>query len=101
MVPYWNFLIFQQNIAGAKQGKHVTFFNCRCMPTLGFKNYYSECFIHVMNFLGKWPVAFRELLSNNCSINLSGQKGGGIELDAFVEAEIVQPLKVYMSGEYI
>ena len=41
---------------------------------MGFKNYYSECFIHAMNFLGKWPVAFRQLLSNNCSINLSGQK---------------------------
>ena len=68
---------------------------------LGFKNYYSECFIHVMNFLAKWPAAFRELLSNNCSINLSGWKGGGIELDAFVEAEIVQPLKIYMSGKDI
>ena len=63
---------------------------------LGFKNYYSECFIHVMNFLGKWPVAFRELLSNDCSTNLSGQKGGGIELDAFVEAEIVQPLSLHV-----
>ena len=68
---------------------------------LGFKNYYSECFIHVMNFLVKWPAAFRELLSNNCSINLSGRKGEGIELDAFVEAEIVQPLKIYMSGKDI
>ena len=68
---------------------------------LGFKNYYSECFIHVMNFLGKWPAAFRELLSNNCSINLSGRKGEGIELDAFVEAEIVQPLKMYMPGKDI
>ena len=65
---------------------------------LNFRNYYSESFIHVTNFLGKWPLAFRNLLSNNCSINLSGRKGCGIELDAFVEAEIVQPLKVYMSG---
>ena len=62
---------------------------------LGFKNYYSECFIHVMNFLGKWPLAFRH------SIHLSGCKGDAIELDAFVEAEIVQPLKVYMSGKEV
>jgi hypothetical protein len=68
---------------------------------LNFRNYYSECFIHVINFLGKWPLAFRNLLSNNCSINLSGKKSCGIELDAFVESEIVQPLKVYMSGIYI
>ncbi|CAB4020812.1 BRCA1-associated RING domain 1 [Paramuricea clavata] len=53
---------------------------------------------HVVNLLGKWPLAFRQLLANNCSINISGRKGCGIELDAFVEAEIVQPLKVYMSG---
>lgn len=66
---------------------------------LNFRNYYSECFVHTINFLGKWPLAFRNLLSNNCSINLSGRKGCGIELDAFVESEIVQPLKVYMSGK--
>ncbi len=65
---------------------------------LNFRNYYSESFIHVVNLLGKWPLAFRQLLANNCSINISGRKGCGIELDAFVEAKIVQPLKVYMSG---
>ena len=62
---------------------------------LGFKNYYSECFIHVMNFFANWPAALRELLSNNCSIKSVWAEG--IELDAFVEAQIVQPLKIYMS----
>ena len=65
---------------------------------LHFRNNYTESFIHVINLLGKWPLAFRQLLANNCSINISRQNGCGIELDAFVEAEIVQPLKVYMSG---
>ncbi len=65
---------------------------------LNFINYYTECFIHVVNFLGKWPLAFRQLLANNCSVNISGRMGSGIELDAFVQAEIVQPLKLYISG---
>ena len=65
---------------------------------LNFRNYYTECFVHTVNLLSKWPLAFRKLLSNNCSINLSGKSGNGIELDAFVEAELVQPLKTYVSG---
>ncbi|KAJ7388429.1 SPT3 Dosage dependent suppressor of Ty-induced promoter mutations-like protein [Desmophyllum pertusum] len=62
------------------------------------KNYFTETFAHVVNFLGKWPLAFRKLLQKNCGVNLSGNKGSAIELDAFVEAEIVQPLKTYVSG---
>ena len=82
-----------------KQEKQLTFFSYHAVyAQLNFRNYYSESFIHVVNLLGKWPLAFRQLLANNCSINISGRKGCGIELDAFVEAEIVQPLKVYMSG---
>jgi hypothetical protein len=65
---------------------------------LNFRNYITECFVHTVNLLSKWPLAFRKLLSNNCSINLSGKSGSGIELDAFVEAELVQPLKTYVSG---
>ena len=40
----------------------------------------------------------RKLLQQNSSVNLSGKQGKGIELDGFVEAEIVQPLKKYASG---
>lgn len=72
------------------------------LPTyahLNFKNYFTETFAHVVNFLGKWPLAFRKLLQKNCGVNLSGNKGSAIELDAFVEAEIVQPLKTYVSGK--
>lgn len=72
------------------------------LPTyahLNFKNYFTETFAHVVNFLGKGPLAFRKLLQKNCAVNLSGKKGGAIELDAFVEAEIVQPLKIYVSGK--
>ena len=66
---------------------------------LNFRNCYIETFVHVINILGKWPLAFRHLVENNCSVNMSGKRGGGIELDAFVESEIVQPLKSYVSGE--
>ena len=48
--------------------------------------------------MGKWPLAFHRLLQRNYAVNLSGNYGLAIELDAFVEAEIVQPLKVYVSG---
>ena len=65
---------------------------------LNFPNYYTECFIHTINLLGKWPLAFRRIVGQNCSVNITGKKGCGIELDAFVEAEIVQPLKTYVSG---
>lgn len=65
---------------------------------LGFRNYYTEVFHHVVNFLAKWPLATRRLLQQNCCVNLSGKKGHGIELDGFVESEVVQPLKKYASG---
>jgi hypothetical protein len=65
---------------------------------LGFSNYSTEVFRHVINFLAKWPLATRKLLQQNCSVNLSGIKGNGIELDAFVESEVVQPLKNYTTG---
>ena len=37
-------------------------------------------------------------MQRNCCVNLLGKKGHGIELDAFVEAEVVQPLKNCVSG---
>lgn len=68
---------------------------------LNFRDYYSECFIHVINFFGKWPLAFRKMVNLNCSVNVAGKKESGIELDAYVQAEIVQPLKTYLSGMWI
>jgi hypothetical protein len=65
---------------------------------LGFKNYSIEVFRHVVNFLAKWPLITRKLLQQNCSVNLSGKEGKGVELDGFVEAEVVQPLKKYVTG---
>ena len=65
---------------------------------LNFRNYFSECFIHIVNFLAKWPLAFRRMLQQNCCVNIAGKENKGIELDGFVEAEIVQPLKTYISG---
>ena len=51
-----------------------------------------------MNFLANWPLATRRLLQKNCFVNLSLKKGHGIELDGYVESEVVQPLKKYASG---
>ncbi len=65
---------------------------------LGFRNYYIEVFRHVVNFLIKWPAATRILLQKNCCVNLLGKPGHGIELDAYVESELVQPLKNYVSN---
>ena len=65
---------------------------------LGFRNYYTECFIHMINIIEKWPLAFRKMLQRNCSVNLSGRKDGGIEMDAWIETCIVQPMKVSSSG---
>ena len=65
---------------------------------LGFPNYYTECFHHIINFLEKWPLFTRLLLRDNCAVNLSGKTGCGIELDAYVESEVIKPLKRYASG---
>ena len=62
---------------------------------LGFRSYYTAVFCHVVNILAKWPLATRRLMQQNCSVNLSGKKGHGIELNGFVEPEVVQPLKTY------
>ncbi len=37
------------------------------------------------------------LPQNNCCVNPLGKKGHGIELDAYVESEVVKPLKNYTS----
>ena len=64
---------------------------------LGFRNYYTEVFRHVVNFLAKWPLATRLLLQQNCCVNIMGKKSHGVELDAYVESEVVRPLKNYVS----
>ena len=71
------------------------------LPTyahLGFRNYFTETFIHIVDFIAKWPLAFRKMLQKNSSINLSGKAGKGIEHDAWVEDCIVQPIKQAISG---
>ena len=64
---------------------------------LGFCNYFAEVFCHVVNSLAKWPSATQMLLLNNCCVNLLGKKRHRIELDAYVESEVVKPLKNYTS----
>ena len=65
---------------------------------LGFRNYYTETFIHVINIIAKWPLAFRMMLPKNSSVNLSGKFGAGIEHDAWVEGSIVRPIMQAFSG---
>ena len=65
---------------------------------LQFKKYFNECFRHDFNMLFKWPLTARKLFWQNCCVNTSGQTGKGIELDAFVESEVVKPIKQYSSG---
>ena len=65
---------------------------------LGFKNYFQEAFRHTVNMNAKWPESTRKILQENCCVNLTGKKGKAIEMDAYVESEVIRPLKVYCSG---
>lgn len=64
---------------------------------LKFKNYWTESLVHVLNFSSLWPLAFREMLRQNSSVNLTGKDGHNIDLDEYVETFIVQPLKNYVT----
>ncbi|RUA04433.1 MAG: hypothetical protein DSY43_06265, partial [Gammaproteobacteria bacterium] len=66
---------------------------------LQFRNYWTEALVHVVNFTAVWPLAFREMVKNNSTVNLSGKDGTDIDLDEFVETYIVRPLKQYASGK--
>ena len=65
---------------------------------LGFRNYYTETFMHVINIIAEWPLAFRMMLQKNSSVNLSGKFGAGIEHDPWVEGSNVRPIKQAVSG---
>ena len=41
---------------------------------LGFRNFFTEVFRHVVNFTTKWPISTRKLIQKNCSVNLLGMK---------------------------
>ena len=66
---------------------------------LGFRNYWTEAFVHVVNFSALWPLAFRKLIKTNSTVNLSGRVGHNLDLDEYVETYIVRPLKIYVTGE--
>lgn len=65
---------------------------------LNFRNYWTEAFVHVVNFTPLWPLAFRRMVKNNMSVNLSGKRGHNVDLDEYVETYIVRPLKNYTTG---
>ena len=66
---------------------------------LNFRNYWTEAFVHVVNFTSLWPLAFRQMIRRNMSVNLSGKQGHNIDMDEYVETYMVRPLKVYASGK--
>ena len=66
---------------------------------LGFRNYWTEAFVHIVNFTALWPLAFRKLVKGNSTMNLSGKVGHNLDLDEYMETYIVRPLKVYATGE--
>lgn len=87
-------MMHQLHMVMAMREKLCTKHNYQFMHNLD-SEIITEAFRHCVNFLAKWPLATRMLLQQNCSVNLSGKKGHGIELDGFVESEVVQPLKKY------
>jgi hypothetical protein len=68
---------------------------------LGFKNYWTEAFVHVVNFAALWPLALRKMIKSNSTVNLTGRAGHNIDLDEYVETYILRPLKVYATGKYL
>jgi hypothetical protein len=67
---------------------------------LGFRNYWTEAFVHVVNFTALWPLAFRHMIRANSTVNLGGNAGHNVDLDEYVETYIVRPLKTYVTGKY-
>ena len=67
---------------------------------LGFRNYWTEAFVHVVNFTALWPLAFRKMIKDNSTVNRSGKVGHNLDLDEYVETYIVRPLKTYVSGKW-
>ena len=65
---------------------------------LNFRNYWTEAFVHVVNFTSLWPLAFRQMIRRNMSVNLNGKQGHNIDMDEYVETYMVRPLKTYASG---
>lgn len=65
---------------------------------LDFRNYWTEAFVHVVNFTSLWPLAFRCMIKKNSSVNISGKRGHNLDMDEYVETYVVRPLKTYSTG---
>ena len=65
---------------------------------LEFRNYWTEAFVHAVNFTSLWPLALRHMIRKNTSVNLSRERGHNVDLDEYVETYIVRPLKIYVTG---
>lgn len=65
---------------------------------LDFRNYWTEAFVHVVNFTSLWPLAFRRMVKQNSSVNISGKRGHNLDMDEYVETYVVRPLKTYSTG---
>ena len=65
---------------------------------MDFRNYWTEAFVHAINFTPLWPLALRHMIRKNMSVNLSRERGHNVDLDEYVETYIVRPLKIYVTG---
>ena len=61
-------------------------------------NYLAEALCHLTNIVCVWPPFIRDMMRQNCSVNISGKSGHNIALDEFVETYVIKPLKMYASG---
>ena len=58
-------------------------------------NYRDEAFIHTVNAIAKWPLAFRRMYQRNRTVNLDGNKGRQLAGDEWVEDFLVRPVKQF------
>jgi len=84
---------------GSGLGREVAWLvNLYIFTQLRKTNYAVCAFVHCINFLYRWPELLREVVSNNFSINVSGQVGHNFATDEYVESFMVKPLKTYATG---
>lgn len=68
-------------------------------PQVGKFNYRDESFSHIVNFLRKWPLAYRLMYRQNRTVNVNGRAGRQLAGDEWVEEHLVRPVKAYAKAQ--
>ena len=58
-------------------------------------NYRDESFSHIVNFLCKWPLAYRLMYRQNKSVNVKERAGRQVAGDEWVEEHLVRLVNTY------